>query len=97
LAGIADESRVHDLYASSPSLSLMENPNISRHCGGHVGKKPVGTMGFGYDPLFYPKGLDMTLGQMSPEEKDSLSHRRDALEKLKTYLKSCLYNYLVPL
>jgi XTP/dITP diphosphohydrolase len=45
-------------------------------------------MGFGYDPLFYPKGLDMTLGQMSPEEKDSLSHRRDALEKLKTYLKS---------
>jgi len=45
-------------------------------------------MGFGYDPLFYPAGFDMTFGQMSPEEKDSVSHRRRALEKLKTYLKS---------
>jgi len=88
LAALRTNPGVHDLYASSPSLSLMGKSKHSRHCGGHVGKKPVGTMGFGYDPLFYPKGLDMTLGQMSPEEKDSLSHRRDALEKLKTYLKS---------
>lgn len=55
---------------------------------GHIGKKPVGTMGFGYDPLFYPAGFFATFGQMSPEEKDSVSHRRDALEKLKTHLKS---------
>ncbi|MGO9379795.1 MAG: XTP/dITP diphosphatase [Dissulfurispiraceae bacterium] len=55
---------------------------------GLIGKKPIGTMGFGYDPLFYPEGFDTTFGQMSPEEKDSVSHRRRALEKLKTYLKS---------
>ena len=89
LAGIADESRgarfICIIAIALPDGKIQTFQGIVE---GHVGKKPVGTMGFGYDPLFYPKGLDMTLGQMSPEEKDSLSHRRDALEKLKTYLKS---------
>ena len=89
LAGIADESRgarfICIIAIALPDGKIQTFQGIVE---GHVGKKQVGTMGFGYDPLFYPKGLDMTLGQMSPEEKDSLSHRRDALEKLKTYLKS---------
>ena len=89
LAGLACESRgarfICIIAIAFPDGKTQTFQGIVE---GHIGKKPVGTMGFGYDPLFYPKGLDMTFGQMSPEEKDSLSHRRDALEKLKTYLKS---------
>lgn len=49
---------------------------------GVIGKKPQGESGFGYDPVFYPKGHDRTFAQMSPSEKDGMSHRGRALEKL---------------
>jgi XTP/dITP diphosphohydrolase len=58
---------------------------------GRIGEYPIGTMGFGYDPVFYPTGLEKTFGQMGPEEKDALSHRNEALKKLKAYIKSHLY------
>jgi XTP/dITP diphosphohydrolase len=58
---------------------------------GRIGEYPCGTMGFGYDPLFYPTGFEKTFGQMGPQEKDALSHRNEALKKLKDHIKSHLY------
>jgi XTP/dITP diphosphohydrolase len=58
---------------------------------GRISEYPCGTMGFGYDPLFYPTGYKKTFGQMGPEEKDALSHRNEALRKLKDHIKSHLY------
>lgn len=54
---------------------------------GSIAKKPKGTSGFGYDPVFYPKGYKRTFAEMSHQEKDSLSHRAVALKKFKNYLK----------
>ncbi|MBT6121614.1 RdgB/HAM1 family non-canonical purine NTP pyrophosphatase [bacterium] len=39
--------------------------------------------GFGYDPVFIPQGYNQTFAQMSPSQKNKLSHRGNALEKLK--------------
>ena len=47
---------------------------------------PRGRNGFGYDPIFLPKGFDQTFGELSPAEKDRLSHRARALEKLRAFL-----------
>lgn len=47
-----------------------------------------GTQGFGYDPIFKPQGVEDTLGQLSPEEKNAISHRAVALEKLHLWFKS---------
>jgi len=58
---------------------------------GRIGEYPSGTMGFGYDPLFYPTGCEKTFGQMRPEEKDAISHRNEALNKLKDHIKTQLY------
>ncbi len=45
-----------------------------------------GTNGFGYDPLFVPKGHAKTYAEMSAEEKNSLSHRGKALVQMKKVL-----------
>jgi XTP/dITP diphosphohydrolase len=47
-----------------------------------------GNGGFGYDPVFLPDGFDKTFAEMNMAEKNSISHRARALEKLLVFLKS---------
>jgi XTP/dITP diphosphohydrolase len=49
---------------------------------GWIADAPRGTNGFGYDPIFVPDGAELTTAQMSPEEKDAISHRGRALRLL---------------
>ncbi|NPB08224.1 MAG: RdgB/HAM1 family non-canonical purine NTP pyrophosphatase [Aquificae bacterium] len=56
---------------------------------GTIAEEPRGEGGFGYDPLFVPLGETRTLAQMSPQEKDAVSHRGKALRKLAHLLKNC--------
>lgn len=44
---------------------------------------PRGGRGFGYDPIFIPDGYNITCGEMDPAEKQAISHRADAFNKLK--------------
>lgn len=53
---------------------------------GEIARALRGTGGFGYDPLFIPIGEARTLAEMSPEEKDAISHRRRALERMRPLL-----------
>jgi len=55
---------------------------------GSIGYEPKGETGFGYDPVFIPKGYKNTFAEMSGDEKDRLSHRGKALEKLVSSLHS---------
>lgn len=52
------------------------------HFDGEIIHEPVGENGFGYDPLFRPKGETRTSAQMSSEEKDLMSHRGKALRAI---------------
>ncbi|MBQ9960362.1 MAG: XTP/dITP diphosphatase [Firmicutes bacterium] len=56
-------------------------------CPGRIIKVPVGENGFGYDPIFVPDGFDKSYAQLTDEEKNSISHRAKALEKLEALLK----------
>ena len=56
-------------------------------CLGHIIDAPVGENGFGYDPLFVPDGFQRTFAQLSPEEKNEISHRANALVELERLLK----------
>jgi XTP/dITP diphosphohydrolase len=47
---------------------------------------PRGQGGFGYDPMFLPEGCDRTFGEMSVEEKHSVSHRARAMAALRAAL-----------
>lgn len=55
---------------------------------GEIALAPRGSGGFGYDPLFIPLGETRTLAELAPEEKDRISHRRRALERLRPLLSS---------
>jgi len=55
---------------------------------------PRGNQGFGYDPLFLPDGSTKTLAEMNLEEKNRISHRAKAVQKLVSFLKSLHLNNL---
>ena len=53
---------------------------------GQIADRPHGSHGFGYDPIFMPEGFQQTFGELAPAEKNQLSHRARALERLRTFL-----------
>ncbi|MDH5609105.1 MAG: RdgB/HAM1 family non-canonical purine NTP pyrophosphatase [Cyclobacteriaceae bacterium] len=55
---------------------------------GHILEKKRGQQGFGYDPVFQPTGFGQSFAEMSTQEKNRISHRAKAFEKLVSYLKS---------
>lgn len=56
-------------------------------CHGEIIFEKLGTNGFGYDPIFYVPSLDKTFAELSAEQKNSISHRKQSLEKFSQYLK----------
>ncbi len=53
---------------------------------GYILKDEQGTEGFGYDPIFVPKGYDISFAEMPIEEKNKISHRGRAMAKLNEFL-----------
>ena len=53
---------------------------------GTIRREKSGTNGFGYDPIFEPENLGKTFAEMTLEEKNKLSHRARAVEKMIAFL-----------
>ncbi len=49
---------------------------------GSITREPRGTNGFGYDPIFVPRGYVLTTAELTPQEKDAISHRGQAFRAL---------------
>ena len=72
---------------------VLENGNVETvvgECEGTITTQQRGIEGFGYDPLFIPKGYDKTFAELDCRIKNNISHRKDALEKLKIKLKNLI-------
>lgn len=55
-------------------------------CHGEISRYPKGTNGFGYDPVFIPKGFEKTFGELDDSEKRKISHRSKAMKQVITFL-----------
>ncbi|MDD4835009.1 MAG: XTP/dITP diphosphatase [Lutispora sp.] len=75
-------------FVSSIALIFPNGKQIvtEGYINGIIGYEEKGDSGFGYDPLFIIPELDKTMAQLSSLEKNKISHRANALEKLKRIL-----------
>lgn len=91
LEGVADEERtarfVCHLALSDGRRTLIETTGVIE---GRIGRRPRGSNGFGYDPLFYVPALKCTTAQLPPEEKNEISHRGQATRKFAAALRDLL-------
>jgi XTP/dITP diphosphohydrolase len=69
-------------YREEGSEPMIFNGKVD----GVIAHEIKGEHGFGYDPIFFPKGEKRTFGEMRIEEKNRLSHRGKSLKKLVEYL-----------
>jgi XTP/dITP diphosphohydrolase len=59
---------------------------VEGRCEGTLLRAPRGTGGFGYDPIFLPSGETRSSAELSPAEKDAISHRGKAFRELAGYI-----------
>ena len=87
LEGLPAEDRKAKFVSVITLMFPDGNTIVARgECPGRIIETPTGENGFGYDPLFVPDGLSKTFAQLSDKEKNSISHRARALEKLEEIL-----------
>lgn len=71
----------------SPDGSEVVQEGVMR---GSLMREPHGANGFGYDPIFRPDGMEVSSAQISPAEKDAISHRGKAFRALAPYIAQAL-------
>ena len=91
LEDVPEEKRtarfVCSLCLASPEQILIETDGTLK---GLITNREIGKNGFGYDPIFFVPHLNKTAAQLTPEEKNAISHRGNAIRKFKPLLEELL-------
>lgn len=87
LAELKDKTNRKAQFRTSIALNLNEETySFEGICSGEILKEKLGEKGFGYDPIFKPNNHNVSFAQMSSEEKNKISHRGLAIQKLVKFL-----------
>lgn len=87
LEGVADEQRTARFVCAIAAILPDGTQRITRGTiEGRIGYEEKGENGFGYDPIFYLPEYQCYSAELSPEEKNKISHRGKALEEMKRIL-----------
>ena len=74
-------------FKTAIALNLKEGSKLFLGiCEGFITKEPRGEKGFGYDPIFQPKGYKKTFGEMTLDQKSEIGHRGKAVRLLIDFL-----------
>ncbi|GAA3217772.1 RdgB/HAM1 family non-canonical purine NTP pyrophosphatase [Nonomuraea helvata] len=86
----ADRLTAHFACAAVLALPSGETRVVEGVLPGRLVSSPRGSNGFGYDPIFVPDGEERTTAEMSPEDKDAISHRGRAFRALSPLVRELL-------
>lgn len=91
MEGITDRSA---RFVSCVSAVFPNGDKITAQgiCEGKILEKPMGNGGFGYDPIFYSNAMGKAMAELTHEEKNSISHRGNAMRKFAPLLREYLKN-----
>ncbi|MFJ5802581.1 RdgB/HAM1 family non-canonical purine NTP pyrophosphatase [Streptomyces decoyicus] len=91
LADIADEHRAAH-FACAAALALPDGTQrvVEGRLEGTLRHTPAGTGGFGYDPILQPLGESRTCAELTPDEKNAISHRGQAFRALAPVVRGLL-------
>lgn len=91
LSELEDNSNRKAQFRTSICLNLDgEQFLFNGVCKGEILNSKQGEQGFGYDPIFKPEGYTKSFAEMTSEEKNAISHRGRAIQKLVEYLNSII-------
>jgi XTP/dITP diphosphohydrolase len=88
LGDVPDERRGAAFVSACALVSSSGETVVRGEWTGTIARAPRGEGGFGYDPIFVPDGSERSAGELSPAEKDAVSHRGRALALLLPALRS---------
>ena len=74
------------LAVAAPGADRDAAWTIEGICEGTIADRPRGRFGFGYDPIFVVAGMQRTMAELEPDEKNAVSHRARALARLRPLL-----------
>lgn len=87
LEGVPLSKRTARFYcALALAIPGRETITVNGTCEGFITFEKKGTNGFGYDPIFFVQGYERTMAELLPNEKNKISHRAEALAKMRTIL-----------
>jgi XTP/dITP diphosphohydrolase len=87
LQGVPDDQRTASFVCALALAKPGGDVHLERgSCPGVIGHEPRGSHGFGYDPIFIVPTLGRTLSELTTEEKAGISHRGEAMRKMRPYL-----------
>jgi len=91
MENVPDEKRTATFFCVIAFCRPRHEPLIFHgECRGRICRSRQGSGGFGYDPIFLMDGLDKTFAELSPEEKNCLSHRARAVTAFRRTLETLL-------
>ena len=91
LRDLPDDRRRAAFVSACALVSDSDEVVVRGEWPGTIAREPRGDGGFGYDPVFVPDGCERTAAQLSPAEKDAISHRGRALGLLVPALRALAY------
>lgn len=98
LRHIPDGKRQAYFYCAIALVKHADDPTPLIATGmlhGVIAHRPQGEQGFGYDPVFFLPDVQLTLAELSPTEKNKISHRAQALKQLQQHYKNTSNSFLL--
>ena len=83
-----EKKKIRARFVCALSIYFLEKKIacVSGKVEGFISEKPKGKKGFGYDPIFIPKGKKFTFGEITSSKKYRMDHRFKAYKKIKKFL-----------